>query len=536
MSAYNDLVALLNSNMNPPVTDSQKVADNDKAVLDFLLNQNDDDFPDWLSSLIFNTNGSGDGKYCKHPDTTGRKRIFETKTSSNSGNTPPIDPLITENTHWLELSQSSSGSIPEYTPGVFGTGLKIVFHNHSILGRGLYILTEAVRPFTSANIESETTAGQWQRFTVNNQELLDAVLGLYDDRGNYNASSNLFPSSGGSGTGGAILKGDIWTISTPGTLGGTPVIVGQTVRALVNTPAQVAGNWAISVGSATTPDASETVKGIAELAIQAESETAADSTLGNRDHTRILSARGFRWAWEVVKNLATTITGAWTFDGANTLITGYALTVRNSAAALIFRTRNDQSVEFGGSVMEIEVPAAVTAGNASINFNDLTGEQFGLKDKSSNKYLTFEKLASGTRIVRNRRAMVLDRGVGLEVYNDQVSIVTTTTAAAQNIVLSIAIPAGFMLSFKAYHMIAYATDESVVSADDLQVTAKNVSGTVTSASTTISHQRLPGTLNGSFNTNISGTDFQLRFQNESGTGKTYTVELDYTYTLIPKPI
>jgi hypothetical protein len=589
---YTELVAFLNTNVTPPVTDSQKLADNDKAVLDFLLNQNSDDFPDWTAGQTFNTDATGDGKYCKHPDTNGRKRIFETKTSGNTGNTPPTDPGVTENTHWIEISQSASASIPEYVPGVYGTGLKMVFFEDDI-----YKLQEPVRPFTSTNLLTELAAGKWLNLTrkrafvlatgdldtsitqtgdyyceaavVNkppgafsgkgflravvrdsqNQSqvfipsehftlfyrrqnagtwhgwksvaTLDDLVGLYDDRGAHDASVTKYPSTGGSGTSGAILKGDIWRIN----VAGNGLIVGQTVRALIDSPGTSDANWHVSVGGGTVT-----------VANQATAETAADATLGNRNNTDPITARGFRWAWEVVKNLATTITGAWTFDGANTLITGYALTVRNSAAALIMRTRNDQSVEFGGSIMEIEVPDAITAGNAAINFRDLTGEQFALKDKSSNKYLTFEKLASGTRIVRNRRAMVLDRGIGMEVYNDQVTIVTTTTAAGQNVVLTIAIPTGFMLSFKAYHMIAYATDESVVSADDLQVTAKNVSGTVTSAGTSISHQRLPGTLNGSFNTNISGTDFQLRFQNETGTGKTYTIELDYSFTLIAKPI
>lgn len=72
-----------------------------------------------------------------------------------------------------------------------------------------------------------------------------AVVGLYDDRGNYDASSNTFPSAGGSGTAGAILKGDVWRISVAGTLGTTAVRVGDTVRALVDTPGSTAGNWAI---------------------------------------------------------------------------------------------------------------------------------------------------------------------------------------------------------------------------------------------------------------------------------------------------
>ena len=72
------------------------------------------------------------------------------------------------------------------------------------------------------------------------------VVGLWDDRGNYNASGNVFPSTGGSGSAGAILKGDVWTISVAGTLGGTGVVPGQTVRAIADAPGQTDGNWAIS--------------------------------------------------------------------------------------------------------------------------------------------------------------------------------------------------------------------------------------------------------------------------------------------------
>lgn len=71
------------------------------------------------------------------------------------------------------------------------------------------------------------------------------VVGLLDDRGNFDASANLFPASGGSGSAGAILKGDLWTISVAGTLGTKAVTAGDVVRALTNTPGQTAGNWAI---------------------------------------------------------------------------------------------------------------------------------------------------------------------------------------------------------------------------------------------------------------------------------------------------
>jgi hypothetical protein len=70
-------------------------------------------------------------------------------------------------------------------------------------------------------------------------------VGLWDDRGNYSAATNV---SGGSGAG-AILKGDIWTISAVGTLGGVAVSLGDTVRALSDAPVQVVGSWSIAEGN-----------------------------------------------------------------------------------------------------------------------------------------------------------------------------------------------------------------------------------------------------------------------------------------------
>lgn len=81
------------------------------------------------------------------------------------------------------------------------------------------------------------------------------AVGLLRDRGNYDASSNLFPSTGGSGAGGAVKAGDLWYISVGGTLGGTSVLVGYSVRALVDSPAQTPTNWSIlNVGLGFVPE------------------------------------------------------------------------------------------------------------------------------------------------------------------------------------------------------------------------------------------------------------------------------------------
>lgn len=145
-----------------PVNLVSKVINSLFAMVDFTTTQVSSIIPDWTAVLTFNTDGSGAGIYCKHPDTNGKKRIFETKTDANINNAPPTNPLVTENTYWREVSASSSASIPEWEPGVFGPNLIIVYHNHSVDGRGLYVLLEPVRPYNSTNIETEITAGDWE--------------------------------------------------------------------------------------------------------------------------------------------------------------------------------------------------------------------------------------------------------------------------------------------------------------------------------------------------------------------------------------
>ena len=98
------------------------------------------------------------------------------------------------------------------------------------------------------------------------------VVGLFDDRGNYDASTGAYPSTGGSGGGGAILKGDVWTISVAGTLPGGDVDVGDELRALVDTPGVTASNWAVFEHNVS--QATEGVRGTAQIAKQVDVEDA----------------------------------------------------------------------------------------------------------------------------------------------------------------------------------------------------------------------------------------------------------------------
>ena len=97
------------------------------------------------------------------------------------------------------------------------------------------------KPVSTAQAAADTAALNAARSYADS-----LVVGLLDDRGNYNASSNTFPSTGGSGAAGAIVKGDLWSISVGGTLGGVAVTTGDVLRALVDAPGATSTNWVIT--------------------------------------------------------------------------------------------------------------------------------------------------------------------------------------------------------------------------------------------------------------------------------------------------
>lgn len=134
-----------------------------------------------------------------------------------------------------------------------------------------------------------------------------AVAGLYDDRGNFNASVNAYPSSGGSGSAGAILKGDVWTVSVAGTLPTAKAVsAGDTVRALVDTPGNTEANWAIvSASGLATPDATSSTKGKMKLFTSTGSDT--DGTM---DRNSITTALGAKQATLVSSTNIKTINGS----------------------------------------------------------------------------------------------------------------------------------------------------------------------------------------------------------------------------------
>jgi hypothetical protein len=130
-------------------------------------------------------------------------------------------------------------------------------------------------------------------------KLYELIVGLGQLVGDYDASGDAFPTTG-TGDGGAIDKGDYWYITVSGTPPGFDTLeVGDVLFAKVDAANDASEFFRVPYASL-TPDWDDTTKGKVERAIQSEAETAADGTEANRDNTRGLTARSFRWAFDAV--------------------------------------------------------------------------------------------------------------------------------------------------------------------------------------------------------------------------------------------
>ncbi len=145
-------------------------------VIDFVTQALTTGIPDWTNVQEFNTDGTGAGKFSIQLDTDGNIRFWKTKIDDNIGNQPPTNPEIDEDANWIEVSPGDGSAIKEWTPGIYGDGLVIVFYDVTGTDPSLYKLTEPTRPFESTNFETELAANKWKKMTSDIGDVLDVVL------------------------------------------------------------------------------------------------------------------------------------------------------------------------------------------------------------------------------------------------------------------------------------------------------------------------------------------------------------------------
>lgn len=76
-------------------------------------------------------------------------------------------------------------------------------------------------------------------------KITNSNTGTHSARGNYDASTGVFPSTGGSGGGGAIVAGDRWTANVMGSIYGVVVAVSTPITCINSSPGQDSANWLI---------------------------------------------------------------------------------------------------------------------------------------------------------------------------------------------------------------------------------------------------------------------------------------------------
>lgn len=184
------------------------------------------------------------------------------------------------------------------------------------------------------------------------------IVGLLDYRGSYDASSNLFPATGGSGIAGAILKGDFWICSVPGTLGGVAVTAGDLIIALTDIPGQTAGNWDLISNELGYTPANDTLSNLATTAINT-------SLVSDTDSTDSIGSTGVRWLKGWFDDMETTNMPT---VGGTSLSTTFAA---KAGALTQFTANNNWKVVYtdgSGDVQELALGASgtvLTSGGAS---------------------------------------------------------------------------------------------------------------------------------------------------------------------------
>ena len=101
-----------------------------------------------------------------------------------------------------------------------------------------------------SNIIDSSTTNLSTTYAVQ-QAISNALSGSGIFIGGYDASGDTYPTTG-SGTSGAVMKGDWWTITTQGTLGGVTAPVGSTLRASIDSPGQTSSNWVLTSNGVTS--------------------------------------------------------------------------------------------------------------------------------------------------------------------------------------------------------------------------------------------------------------------------------------------
>jgi hypothetical protein len=201
---------------------------------------------------------------------------------------------------------------------------------------------------------------------------------------------------------------------------------------------------------------------------------------------------------------------------------------KNLSGGVILTLYNGLKAVFGGTSALWTVPATIASGNAGFVFLSNLANALRFKDAASNDYAVVRSTTTDKAWIFKQK-VCLDIGAGFEDQALQAKLtLPNTTAAANHIVVSIAVPAGSVVTVTVLKAVAVATNNSVVLCPPFSITARNVAGTTSGTTPTITPQYITATTGTHTAVANNTTDtIDLGFTNETGTGRQYDVR--YTY-------
>lgn len=622
----------ISGRLTVPLTEVSRIIESFNATIDLVTALNTDVIPTWTALLTFQTDGTDAGKYCKHPDSEGKVRIWETKIDDNTANEPPVDPGTSEDANWKEISPSAAAAIPEWKPGLYGEGLVIVYHNHSTAGRALYVLLEPTRPFTSENIETEIAEGKWaslgggissslQRvvatsahgFVLKNVLTLDntgALVKVSDPSLNKFVglvteviNANLFRiHTAGYVTGlSGLTAGSVHYAQSDGTLSTTesamPVLLADST-----TSGYILASGASASSGIRSGDASEGAEGVYTLTLDpaiteytdgaaflirfdissingvGEDTTLNINSLGAKSIRRYPGVRLIPGDINNVQHYFVTFNAssdhfqvhhlpflpnsvtnkasyvdilgrfriaegsvydptdaAWTHT-SNTNNGSEVARWNNSDSELLFRLLSDFVAEFGHDGAHLfEVPDGITNGNALFLVPTNQAQAYQFQDKSFNKIFTLKTTTGDAAVILH--GLEKEFSEGFTVKTKQKTITTSTTAATQNVIDTIAVPDGWSIQLRIKHAVAVHSTGRMITCNSFASIGNRLSDTLsgTTESITTTYQSGPST--GGFNINYNDTskEVEIRLLNETGTGRAFVTSIEYEYILSELP-
>lgn len=173
-------------------------------------------------------------------------------------NASPLNPLDTILANINTAIGVTNSSVASINTSIIATNSSIATLTNSVIA-GLALKEDVANKVTTQAtfISNGTSVAKYPAIKAVKDYIDGVTAGLLQDNGQYNPTiTSQYPTSANTLSGGPVQVGDLWYISVNGTMNGNAVLVGYSVRALINAAGPTTdADWAIAnVGIGFVPE------------------------------------------------------------------------------------------------------------------------------------------------------------------------------------------------------------------------------------------------------------------------------------------